>query len=79
MGGNIDKLSYFGYSFQIKVMASLFTDKQFIQKVSDILDPTYFESESMQWVVKQILKYYLEYKEAPTLEVMKVKLSEIED
>lgn len=79
MGGNIDKLSYFGYSFQIKVIASLFTDKNFIQKVSDILDPTYFESEQMQWIVTAILKYYGEYKDAPTLEVMKVKLSEIDD
>jgi len=79
MGGNIDKLSYFGYSFQIKVIASLFTDKQFIQRLSDILDPTYFESESMQWIVKQIMKYYAEYKDSATLEVMKVKLSEIDD
>jgi|688.fasta_scaffold140977_2 replicative DNA helicase len=79
MSDSIDKLSYFGYSFQIKVIASLFTDKQFVQRVSDILDPTYFESEPMQWIVKQILKYYFEYKDAPTMEVMKVKLAEIDD
>lgn len=79
MSGNIDKLSYFGYNFQIKLISSLFTDKQFVQRISDILDSTYFESEPMQWIVKEILKYYSEYKEAPTLEVMKVKFSSIDD
>lgn len=77
--GSVDKLSYFGHSFQVKIISALFTDKQFVQRISDILDPTYFESEATQWIVKQILTYYSEYKEAPTMEVMKVKLSEIED
>lgn len=76
---SVDKLSHFGHTFQVKVIAALFTDKNFLQKISDILDPTYFESESTQWIVKTILKYYREYKGAPTLEVMKVEVSSIED
>lgn len=79
MSGSIDKLSYFGYTFQIKLLASLFTDKQFLQRVSDIMDPTYFESEPMQWITSEILRYYSEYKEAPTAEVMKVKYSAVTD
>ena len=65
--GSVDKLSYFGHSFQVKIISALFTDKQFVQRISDILDPTYFESEASQWIVKQILTYYSEYKEAPTI------------
>lgn len=77
--GNVDRLSYFGHSFQIKIISSLFTDKQFLQRVSEILDFTYFESEASQWIVTQILSYYSEYKESPTLDVMKVRLSELND
>lgn len=77
--GNVDRLSYFGHSFQIKIISSLFTDRQFLQRVSDILDYSYFESEPTQWIVKKILAFYSEYKEAPTMDVMVVRLSELED
>lgn len=77
--GNVDRLSYFGHSFQIKIISSLFTDKQFLQRISEILDFSYFESEASQWIVTQILSYYSEYKESPTLDVMKVRLSELND
>jgi hypothetical protein len=76
---SVDKLSYFGYSFQIKVIAALFSDKAFVQRILDILDPTYFESEQSQWIVEQIFKYYKEYKEAPSMSVMKVKILELAD
>lgn len=79
MGNDNDKLSYYGRTFQTKVIASLFTDRNFIQQVSDILKYEYFDSEAAQWVVKEIFSYYSEYKQAPSLEVMKVKLKEIED
>lgn len=76
---NVDKLSYYGHGYQTKIIASLFTDKNFLQRVADILDYTYFESEATQWIIKQILSYYSEYKCPPTLEVMKVKLQQVED
>ena len=41
-----DNFSKFGYSFQMKLMAALFTDKVFLQQILDILDPKYFESET---------------------------------
>ena len=40
--------------------------------------PKYFESDANSWIVDQILQYYLEYKSAPTLEVMKVKLEDVD-
>ena len=33
-----DRLSSYGYAFQIKVITSLLTDKSFLQQISDILN-----------------------------------------
>lgn len=74
-----DRLSDFGYTFQIKAITSLLTDKIFLQQISDILIPSYFESEANQWVVETILDYSREYKASPSLEVMKVKMADIEN
>jgi replicative DNA helicase len=74
-----DRLSSYGYSFQIKVITALFTDKGFLQQIADILVPKYFESDANEWVVQTILDYHKEYKTSATLEVMKVKLHEVED
>lgn len=54
------------------------TDKLFIQQVHDIVDPKYFSSEASQWIVKETLDYYDEYKTQPTLDVLKIKIDEID-
>ena len=74
-----DRLSSYGYAFQIKVITALMTDKGFLQQISDILTPTYFESDANQWVVNATLEYFKEYKTTPTLEVMKVKLQDVDN
>ena len=73
-----DRLSAYGYAFQIKVITALFTDKMFLQQIADILSPGYFESDANNWVITTILEYHKEYKTTPTLEVMKVKLDDVE-
>jgi replicative DNA helicase len=73
-----DKLTNFGYGFQIKVVSSLLTDKAFLQQVTDILLPDFFESEANQWIVETINKYFREYKVPPTLDVFKIKVQEID-
>jgi replicative DNA helicase len=72
-----DKLSNFGHSFQVKVISALLTDKAFTQQVSDILLPDFFESEANVWIVDTIIKYFYEYKTAPTLDVFKIKVQDI--
>ena len=76
---NKDKLSNFGYSFQCKLIASLFKDRAFLQQIIDILDPSYFESEANISIVQNIKDYFLEYKSPPTMEVMSVKIKEIDN
>ena len=73
-----DRLSTYGYAFQIKVITSLLTDKSFLQQISDIMVPKYFESEANNWIVQTILDYHTEYKSSPTLEVMKVKMEKLD-
>jgi len=73
-----DKLTNFGYGFQIKVVSSLLTDKAFLQQVTDILLPDFFESDANQWIVETINKYFREYKVPPTLDVFKIKVQEID-
>ena len=74
-----DTFSKFGYSFQIKLIAALFKDRAFLQQVCDILNPEFMESESNQWIIKTIISYFDEYSSLPTLEVMKVKLDDVDN
>ena len=74
-----ETLTQFGTSFQSKIVASLMSDIKFIQTISDILDPTMFDSDSNKWLVKTIRDYYYEYKKQPTLEVVKYKIDEIDN
>jgi len=74
-----EKLSNFGYNFQVKVVASLLTDRPFLQQVTDILLPEFFESEANQWIIETIIKYFQEYTTAPTLDVFKIKLQDIDN
>lgn len=74
-----DRLSSYGYAFQIKVITALMTDKGFLQQIADILSPKYFESEANEWIVDASLEYFKQYKSSPTLEVMKVKLQDVDN
>ena len=72
-------LSQFGHVFQAKIISSLLSDKKFIQTICDILEPEYFDSDANKWIAKEIRDYFWEYKTTPTLEVMKVKIDDMEN
>lgn len=73
-----DTLQFYGSNFQNKVLAVLMKDRSFLQQVHDIIDPKFFSSDSSQWLAKTILGYFTQYKSPPTLEVLKVKLDEVD-
>jgi len=75
----VNKLSDFGYAFQIKLIAALFKDKLFLQQISDILDSSYFESEANIIILDIIKDYYREYNSLPTIDAMKVKIIEMDN
>ena len=76
-----DKISLhqYGHSFQAKLIASLLTDRQFLEQIRDILESSYFESEANKWLVKEIKNYFSKYKKLPTLEVLKITLDSEEN
>ena len=74
-----DKLSEYGFGFQVKVIAALFTDRIFLQQIADIIQPDYFESDSNSWLLEVILEHFKEYKTPPSKDVLKVKVTEIEN
>jgi len=71
-------LTQFGHVFQAKIITSLLVEQKFLQTISDILKPVYFDSDANKWLVGTIIAYFLEYKTSPTLEVMKVKIDSME-
>jgi len=72
-------LIQFGHKFQTKIISSLLGEKVFLQTICDILEPEYFDSDSNKWIAQTIRDYFFEYKTSPTLEVMKVRIDEIEN
>lgn len=72
-------LTKFGTSFQIKAITVLLHDKKFLERTVDIINPKDFDSDSSQWIVKVIVKYFREYKNLPTVDVLKTELMGIED
>ena len=74
-----DKLSEYGWGFQIKVLAAMFTDRLFLQQISDIIQADYFESDANSWLLEVILTHFREYKAPPSKDVLKVKLTELSD
>ena len=74
-----DRLSDYGYNFQIKIISALLMDSSFLQQVHDILNQDFFENESIKWLSKSVISYHLQYKEAPTLDAFKVMLQDMDD
>ena len=74
-----EKLTSFGNSFQSKIISSLLVKKTFLQTISDILQQEYFDSDANKWLVKNIIDYFYEFKASPTLEVLKIKINDVED
>ncbi len=74
-----DKLQEYGWGFQVKVIAAMFTDRVFLQQIADIIQPEYFESDANSWLLEVILDHFKNYKTPPSKDVFKVKITEIEN
>ncbi len=72
-----NNLADFGHTFQIKILSSLMADTNFIAQIYDIFDESHFDNDSLKWIAKECKLYYDEYKQPITLDVFKVKVSEV--
>ena len=72
------KISEYGYSFQVKFIVCLITDKLFLEQIVDILDGKYTSNDAFRWIINEIREYYNKYKDIITMEVFKIKIQEID-
>ena len=75
----LSTLSQYGTHFQIKVLSSLLTHKEFLTNIHDILSEDYFDNSAHKWVIKEILSYYEKYHTTPSMEVLKVEVKKLEN
>ena len=72
-------LSQYGHDFQIKVLSSLLTHKEFLVNIHDIISEEYFDNPAIKWCVDEVLKYFDKYNTVPTLEILKIELQKLEN
>ena len=53
----VDTLVKYGQSYQSKVVASLITDVKFLEQVTEITKPAFFESQANQWIIQEAVSY----------------------
>jgi len=75
----VNTLKKFGNVFQAKCIAILISDRAFLERISDIISPEYFETDAHKWIIKLIAEYFPQYREIPTMEVFKVEIQGIPD
>ena len=75
----VDTLVKYGQSYQSKVVASLISDVKFLEQVTEITKPAFFESQANQWIIGEVQNYFNEFRTSPTMEVFKIKVGEVED
>lgn len=51
---NKDTLAYLGHDYQIRLVAQILNDKKFANNILDIIDPNYFEDETIRLIVARI-------------------------
>ena len=69
----------YGKEFQIKVLSSLLTHKEFLTNIYDILNEEDFNNQAHRWIIKEILKYYDKYHTTPSLDILKVEVKKVEN
>jgi len=75
----LSNLSQYGIAFQIKVLSSLLTHKEFLLNIHDVISEDYFDNQAQRWIIKEIIKYYQKYHTTPSMDVLKVELKKIDN
>ena len=75
----LNSINQYGHEFQIKVLSSLLTHKEFLVNIHDIISEEYFENQAQKWAIKEVLRYYDKYHTTPSLDILKVELLKIDN
>ena len=74
----LKSIQEYGKGFQIKVLSSLLTHKDFLTNIYDIINEEDFNNQAHRWIVKEILAYYDKYHTTPSLDILKVEVKKID-
>ena len=75
----LSNLQQYGHAFQIKVISSLLTHKDFLINIHDIISDEYWDNQAHKWIIKEILKYYEKFHTTPSMDVLKVEMKKLEN
>jgi replicative DNA helicase len=75
----LSSLEKYGPSFQIKVISSLLTHKEFLNNIHDILSDEYFTNPAFKWIINEIIKYHEKYHCPISMDVLKIELQKVEN
>jgi replicative DNA helicase len=75
----LQSIDEYGPSFQMKVISSLLTHKEFLQNINDVLSDEYFSNPAHKWVINEILKYYEKYHTTISLDILKVEMKKLDN
>jgi replicative DNA helicase len=73
----LHSIEEYGTQFQIKVISSLLTHKEFLVNIHDILDEEHFGNQAHKWIIKEILNYYEKYHTTPSMDVLKTEMKKV--
>ena len=72
-------LTNYGPTFQIKVISSLLTHKEYLTNIHDIISEEYWDNQAQKWIIKEILNYYDKYHTTPSMDVLKIEMKRIDN
>ena len=67
----LTSLNQYGNHFQIKVLSSLLTHKEFLINIHDIISEEYFDNQAHKWIIVEIVKYYDKFHTTPSMDFLR--------
>jgi replicative DNA helicase len=75
----LSSIEEYGPQFQMKVISSLLTHKEFLQNINDVLSDEYFSNPAHKWVINEIIKYYEKYHTTISMDILKVEMKKLDN
>jgi replicative DNA helicase len=75
----LQSIEEYGPSFQMKVISSLLTHKEFLQNINDVLSDEYFSNPAHKWVINEVIKYYEKYHTTISMDILKVEMKKLDN
>ena len=75
----LQSIDEYGPSFQMKVISSLLTHKEFLQNINDVLSDEYFSNPAHKWIINEILKYYEKFHTTISMDILKVEMKKLDN